>query len=258
MPNDKMAINNIQMNPVPEIIQLSSVHSTNTHLKELLKQQTLTEGSVVITNNQTAGRGQPGNSWESESGKNLTFSIILYPDMVSPTHQFIISKTIAVALTIALEKFISPIKIKWPNDIYFNDNKLGGILIENSLSGNIISHSVIGIGININQTSFSPSIPNPTSMQLITGKKWDLKNIFLQLYQSILTHYEHLTNKNTELIEKNYLTHLYRKEGFFKFRDNNGEFMASFNKIGPSGHLYLTRQDGVISKYAFKEVEFII
>ncbi|MGQ1890003.1 biotin--[acetyl-CoA-carboxylase] ligase [Thermophagus sp. OGC60D27] len=246
------------MKSVPEIIQLNSIPSTSTHLKELLKQQTLTECSVVITNNQTAGRGQPGNSWESAPGKNLSFSIVLYPDMVAPAHQFIISKTISVALAVALGKLISPIEIKWPNDIYYNNKKLGGILIENSLNGNLISQSVVGIGININQINFSSTIPNPTSMKLISGKSWDLKNVFLQLYQSILEHYENLKEENTNDIEEKYLSFLYRKTGFFKYRDKTGEFLASINKIGPAGHLYLTRSNGAISKYAFKEVEFIL
>ncbi|MBZ4675456.1 MAG: birA [Anaerophaga sp.] len=245
------------MYSLPEIIQPESTSSTSLHLKELLKQQNLPECSVVITNRQTAGRGQPGNTWEAEPGKNLTFSIVFFPQMVPATSQFILSKTVAVAIATSLEKYIRPVEIKWPNDIYYNDQKLGGILIENSLHGNSISQSIAGIGININQTSFPESIPNPISVKMITGNNMDLQTMFHQVFQSLLFYYQKLTKNNTKEIEKSYLSHLYRRMGFHKYRDSNGEFLARISHIGPAGHISLTRSDGTTSKYAFKEVEFV-
>lgn len=246
------------MEPIPEIIQLKSIPSTNSYLKELLKQRNLAECSVVITHNQTRGRGQIGNSWESEPGKNLTFSVVFYPDIIPASHQFIFSKTISVALAAALEEFITPIDIKWPNDLYYQHQKLGGILIENSLEGNSISQSVVGIGINVNQTSFSAIVPNGISMKMISGKEWNLQTIFQKLHESLIKFYQELIEGNTTTIEEQYLSHLYRKSGYFKYRDKNGEFLATISAIEPSGHLCLKRPDQTISKYAFKEVEFIL
>jgi BirA family biotin operon repressor/biotin-[acetyl-CoA-carboxylase] ligase len=185
------------MDLLPEIIQPESTSSTSLHLKELLKQQNLPECSVVITNRQTAGRGQPGNTWETEPGKNLTFSIVFFPEMVPATSQFIISKTVAVAIVTSLEKYIRPVEIKWPNDIYYKNKKLGGILIENSLQGSSISQTIAGIGINVNQTSFPENLPNPVSVKMITGYNVDLQTIFHQVYQSLTSTYQKLTENDT-------------------------------------------------------------
>ena len=246
------------METAPEIIQLKSIPSTNSYLKELLKQRNLAECSVVITHNQTKGRGQIGNSWESHPGKNLTFSLVFYPNIIPAAQQFIFSKTISVALAVALEHFITPIDIKWPNDLYYHHQKLGGILIENSLEGNSISQSIVGIGINVNQTSFSSAVPNGISMQMISGKEWDLQAVFMRLYESLIKYYQDLIEGNTAFIEQQYLSHLYRKSGYFKYRDKDGEFLATISGIEPSGHLCLKRKDQTISKYAFKEVEFVL
>ncbi len=246
------------MTPEPQIIQPEKTESTNTHLKELLKQNSLPEGSVVITHNQISGRGQPGNKWESQPGKNLTFSIVLYPDKITASKQFIISKTIAVGIISALEQKIAPIEIKWPNDLYYDNKKLGGILIENSLQGNKIAKCIVGIGININQVNFSENLPNPVSIKKITGKHYNLTSIFEILYQSIMEHYFQLIEEdNSTQIENAFITHLFRRTGMHKYRDAQGVFMAQFYKIGSAGHLYLRRENGDISRYAFKEVEFI-
>jgi len=245
------------MNSLPEIIQPEATHSTSSYLKELLKQRDLPECSVVITNRQTAGRGQPGNKWESSPGKNITFSIVLYPDMIPASQQFIISKTIGVAIVEAIETVTGPLQIKWPNDIYHHNRKLGGILIENSLQGSIINQTIVGIGINVNQEKFPEEIPNPVSIKNITGTTHELATLFESVYQSLTDHYTLLLDNNTKPIEEAYLKHLYRKTGLHKYKDANGTFRAEFSKIDPSGHLYLSREDGNITRYAFKEVEFI-
>jgi BirA family biotin operon repressor/biotin-[acetyl-CoA-carboxylase] ligase len=245
------------MDSLPVIIQPDSTSSTNMHIKELLKQQHLPECSVIITNRQTAGHGQAGNTWEAEPGKNLTFSIVFFPEMVPATSQFILSKTVAVAIVTALEKYFRPVEIKWPNDIYYHDQKLGGILIENALQGSSISQTIAGIGINVNQTSFPENIPNPISVKMITGFNMDLPTIFQQVYQSLTSTYQKLTENDTTEIERNYLSHLYRRTGFHKYRDSKGVFLARISNIGSAGHIFLTRPDGNTSRYAFKEVEFI-
>ncbi|MFW6043646.1 MAG: biotin--[acetyl-CoA-carboxylase] ligase [Marinilabiliaceae bacterium] len=246
------------MEPPPEIIQPEETESTSSYLKEILKQRQLPECSVVITNRQTAGRGQPGNAWISNPGKNLTFSMIFYPEMVPASEQFILSKAVTVAITDVLGEMIPEVSIKWPNDIYHQDRKLGGILIENTLNGPNISQSIAGIGLNINQMTFSETIPNPVSLQKITGQKHELLPLFESIFHSLTEHYAQLVNDETETISEKYMDRFYRKKGWHKYKDANGEFTAKFSRIGPAGHLFLQRKNGEISRYAFKEVEFII
>jgi BirA family biotin operon repressor/biotin-[acetyl-CoA-carboxylase] ligase len=246
------------MECAPEIIQPAETNSTSSYLKELLKQRKLPECSAVITNHQKKGRGQPGNSWESMPGKNITFSIVLYPTMIEPSKQFILSKTIAVALAKTLEKEIGPVQIKWPNDLYFKNSKIGGILIENSLHGSIIDQSVVGIGININQEKFSEELPNAVSIKNITGRNTDLAAFFQSLYQTLIDHYLLLSEGHQASIEEDYYKHLFRRTGLHRYRDAQGTFEAEFSCIDPSGRLFLKHKNGEISKYAFKEVEFML
>lgn len=245
------------MQEIPKIIQPEKTPSTNSHLKELLKQQRLPECSVVITNNQSEGRGQPGNKWETREGKNLTFSMVLYPNMIKASEQFIISKAVSLAIVRTLSQFNVEASIKWPNDLYVGNLKLGGILIENTLSGSVIEQSIIGIGLNINQEKFPGHLPNPVSMKNITGKDTDLLSLFQKLHESLVEHYDLLTENNHELIDKLYQENMFRKSGIHLYRDKNGLFEAGFAGTGPAGHLFLKRKDGSTNSYAFKEVEFV-
>jgi len=134
-----------------DIIHYDSLSSTNSTAWLMVREKELPEGTVISANFQTAGKGQHGNRWESERGKNLLFSIILYPSSVSPDEQFLISMSISLGICDFLKHFLSDIKIKWPNDIYVNGGKIAGILIENSIIGQTIEYTVAGIGININR-----------------------------------------------------------------------------------------------------------
>ncbi|MFW5890449.1 MAG: biotin--[acetyl-CoA-carboxylase] ligase, partial [Marinilabiliaceae bacterium] len=150
------------------------------------------------------------------------------------------------------------VSIKWPNDIYHRDRKLGGILVENTLNGSNISHAIAGIGLNINQMTFPETLPNPVSLQQITGQKHELMPLFESIFHSLTEHYAKLVNDETGTISEKYLGRLYWRKGWHKYQDANGEFIAKFSRIGPAGHLFLQRKNGEISRYAFKEVEFII
>jgi len=156
-----------------EIIFLSNVVSTNTTAADYIRSGMTREGMVIRAGYQSAGKGQLGNSWESEDGKNLLFSIILFPNMLAATEQFLLCEFISLGIHDYLNTIISGCKIKWPNDIYAGDDKIAGILIENSLAGNAITSSVAGIGLNINQEVFSEQIPNPVSLKMITGINYD-------------------------------------------------------------------------------------
>ena len=159
------------MNQSCQIIKLEETESTNTYLKNILAESSIGEFTVVSTNFQTKGRGQMGNSWISNRGENLLFSMLIYPHTIKANEQFVISQVVSVALANVLRRYVCDIKIKWPNDIYWKDNKIAGILIENSLLGHHIERSIIGIGLNINQNTFPNFLVNPISLQMITGHK---------------------------------------------------------------------------------------
>jgi len=143
------------------IITVESVASTNSYLKELAHSRTLDEGTVIVTRNQTAGKGQQGNAWESEAGKNITCSILLYPSFLPVQHFFLLSEVISLGVKETLDAYTDGITIKWPNDIYYCERKIAGILIENEITGSNISMSVAGIGVNVNQEQFLSDAPNP-------------------------------------------------------------------------------------------------
>lgn len=246
------------MQDAPEIFRYQSLESTNTKLKELLAQKDLPEFSAVITSNQTAGRGQIGNSWESEKDKNLTFSIVLFPHFVKIQKQFRLTQLVTTAIADVLAPIVPGLSIKWPNDIYAGDKKLGGILIENSLSGPVISSTIIGIGLNVNQEVFLSDAPNPVSIRLLTGVSHDIESLFMQIRQALFIRYIQWMQYGIRTIKKDYFKQLYRTDGFYLYRDENGEFTAKIDSIQESGHLLLTDINGNQRIYAFKEVSFVL
>jgi BirA family biotin operon repressor/biotin-[acetyl-CoA-carboxylase] ligase len=160
------------------LIELDITDSTNEYSKKLIKKGPVEEGTVILADFQTKGKGQKDGYWESEKGKNLTFSIILYPNFLDIQKQFYLSMSISIGIVEFLSHLSVKSKIKWPNDICINNKKVAGILIENSIKRNIISSSIIGIGINVNQTEFKSSAPNPTSLYLELNKTFDIKNTY--------------------------------------------------------------------------------
>ena len=205
---------------------------------------------VVVTDYQTAGRGQGTNSWESERGKNLTFSVMIHPTWVQADRQFLISMAISVALVETLKE-LGDVSIKWPNDIYIGNQKICGILIENTLTGSHIKDCIIGIGLNVNQTVFVSDAPNPTSMALESGHEWEREEVL----QSVLTNFgKLLDNWNAEEIRASYRRQLYRREGVHRYRDAGGVFEARMVTVEDDGHLVLRDAEGRERRYAFKEV----
>jgi BirA family biotin operon repressor/biotin-[acetyl-CoA-carboxylase] ligase len=216
------------------------------------------EGTIIRADHQTAGRGQPGNKWESEQGKNLLISIILYPSMVRPEDQFIISMTLSLGILDFLEPKIQKCSIKWPNDIYAGNDKIAGILIENSLSGPRISFSVAGIGLNVNQTDFVSGAPNPVSMKLITGADHDRDACLSELAAALDKRYDQLKDGEYRQIKNDYIANLYRYGQWANYKDQSGTFPARIISVLDDGKLVLENRDRTKRGYYFKEIEFII
>jgi BirA family biotin operon repressor/biotin-[acetyl-CoA-carboxylase] ligase len=228
-------------------------------LKELAAKKVLEEGTILLAEAQTAGRGQWGTNWEAEPGKNLTFSMIFYPEFLAVKNHFLLSESITLGVATVLSTFVQGISIKWPNDIYYKDRKLAGILIENEIMGHTISQSIAGIGINVNQDVFCSDAPNPVSLRQIIGKETDLTLLSKRLSSSILFFYKRLQRGGeTESIVHAYHEILYRKEGFFLYKDKAGIFLARLASVANDGLLHLIDDKEVSRRYAFKEVSFVI
>ena len=209
---------------------------------------------VVVAEYQTAGRGCGSNTWESERGKNLTFSVLLHPTEIPADCQFRISEAVSVALCETLEQFFRPVTIKWPNDIYVGDRKICGILIENQLRGRLISDSIVGIGLNVNQTEFRSDAPNPVSLAQLTGHEEDRE----ALLQAFLQRLSDTMAMAPEVLIEAYRSRLYRREGIYPFSDKEGTFEAKVLNVLDDGRLVLLDTEGKARMYAFKEVVFII
>lgn len=243
--------------PVP-LIHISETNSTNNHLQALCAEQQIKEFTTVVTDFQTSGRGQRGNAWESEPNKNLLFSFVLFPEFLEARRQFLISQIVSLAIKEELETYTKDISIKWPNDIYWKDKKICGILIENELMGKNINQSIAGIGININQEMFYSAAPNPVSLWQITGKRYDCFEILKNIMLRIRTYYDLLRKNETSSIATSYEKSLFRKEGMHRYKDAKGEFLARIVGVEPEGKLIL--EDETLTKrgYMFKEVEYIL
>ncbi len=236
------------------IIHLDTINSSNQYLKEMVKNKTIEEGTLVSAKEQTAGRGQRNNVWSSSFNQNLLISYVLYPDFLLAEQQFLISKIVALGIYDLLSENLEDVKIKWPNDIYVNDLKIAGVLIENSLTGANIDNTIVGIGLNVNQTSFSKSVPNPTSMKLEANRKFDTQYILLELCKKLDFWYNKLINGNNSLIDESYKSALYKFGENCQYKDENGLFQAEITDIDNIGRLCLLDENGNEREYAFKEV----
>lgn len=243
------------------IITLPEVGSTSTYLREALGDAPA--GTVVSARCQSAGRGQRGNSWEAEPGCNLTFSVLLRPAGIVASGQYAISEAVAVAIVDTLAPLVADsdrLAIKWPNDIYYGDSKLCGILIENTLSGMSIVRSIAGVGINVNQRVFVSDAPNPVSLWQITGREYQLEPLLERVAAAIVANVERVsTDAGHEAISRQYRARLWRREGLHPYRLPDGtEFLASIESVAPTGHITLRHEDNTLTTHAFKEVASIL
>ena len=244
---------------MPLIIHLvDEIDSTNNYMKSLLLKQKVKEGTIISVNFQTGGRGQRGNGWMSENGKNLLFSIVLYPDAVKANEQFVISQMVSLAVADFLRKYTDGITIKWPNDIYWREKKICGILIENAIEGDEIKESVCGIGVNLNQESFDSSLPNPVSLKQITGEYYEQSIMLEEVRELLFSYYEKLRRGEMQIIAEEYRDSLFRKTGYHIFNDNTNDFIARIKNVASDGTLILQTESGDERRFAFKEVRYVL
>lgn len=240
-----------------EQIYLPAVASTNAWMQERLQQTRLAEGTLVYTSYQTNGRGQLTNTWESEKDKNLLLSMLFTPTWLPVKDQFVLSQAVALAVLDFLTAYDKQFQIKWPNDIYWCDKKIGGILIENNLLGASIGTSIVGIGLNINQVNFVSDAPNPVSLSQITGQTYELGACLDALHVALWKRYTQ-AQKHPSIIRKDYLSVLYRYRMWAMYRDEKGVFEGMITDVENRGYLHICTQGGIDKKYAFKEVQFLL
>ena len=239
-------------------IYLKTIGSTNNHLIELAEKEQVAEGLVVVCEEQLNGKGQRSNSWISEPGKNLTFSLYLTPDLSIQEH-FALSKMVSISIIDFLKDFaLNELTIKWPNDIYIKDKKVGGILIENKILGKRVVSSVIGIGLNINQEEFTTDLLNPTSVINQTGNTNNLKECLTSLFIYIEQKYALLKSGNIDLIDTIYKSNMYRLNEFHEFIIQGTRKTARIVGVDEYGKLMLKTKRDVLFICDLKEVEYEI
>ena len=228
----------------PRIIKLETVSSTNAYLKKLQREKKLVHGTLVIADKQTAGKGRGKNTWESEKGKNLTFSFVIYPELLKAKQAFYISKCVSLGIAAFIKNYTDEVTIKWPNDIYVGKKKIAGILIENSIAGDTIASSLIGIGININQTYFRSKAPNPVSLKQLTGINLDLQNSLDVLIMSISEYLSILEKGEHKKINALYTAALYRFQEMSNYKIQDKKEKAKITGVDEHGRLQLEATHG--------------
>lgn len=242
-----------------KILHFDEINSTNVFLYDKISENNDISDMVVVAAHQTAGRGMDKNRWESEAGKNLLFSIALNVNFLEAENQFKISQAVSVAIVETLSQFVDDKRlfIKWPNDIYFGDKKLAGMLIQNTIEGRMMGVSIIGIGLNVNQIEFSNDIPNPISLKMISGQNFDLDNLLNLLVSSIKTKVESLRDKeNQNEINEKYVSRSYRFgiwSDYFYQNQVKSMIIRGFDKYG---RLLLHDKEGAEIVCDVKELQF--
>ncbi len=239
-----------------DLIKLDTVDSTNTHASRLLRMKKLPEGTVILADNQTNGRGQSGNAWESEPGKNLTFSVVIYPTCIEIEKQFYISMSISNGIIDFLQENKIPSTIKWPNDICAGNSKIAGILIENTLSGNLLQSSVIGVGLNVNQHAFRKELGNVTSMYNLNHREFDLNRSLESILEKLNNWIDKLYGKAYGNIKNNYLNNLMALNEWRTYNDVSGKLEGMIVDVADSGLLMVKKRTGTIQAYSFKEISY--
>ena len=239
------------------IIRLDSVDSTNAELSRRVTHENLSEGTVIQALYQTAGRGQAGNSWHSEPGQNLMFSMVIYPHYLAAQQQFLLSMAVAAAVQQAIARYVNECTVKWPNDIYSGHRKLGGILIENALQGNTIRQSIIGIGLNVNQQQFESSLPNPASVYTCGGLTLNCDDLLEEILDALDAALLQLRATQLESISSRYHQHLFGYQQPMLFEINGTVTEGVIEGVAPTGELLL-RINNELRPFRFKQIKYLL
>lgn len=246
-----------------KITHIEQTDSTNAYLQRL---QAMTDicGCVVVASKQTAGKGMGSNTWESAEGQNLTFSIAFDMSFLPAAMQFQLSKAVPLGILKALKETVpeKTFEIKWPNDIYCENHKIGGILINSTIKGTMMAVSIIGIGLNINQLEFLDWPTKPASLRNLTGKTYDLEPLLLSICQHLEGERERLKHccdeNDFSAINEDYLNHLFRYHAWAEYETAGNRKQLFMEGIDDFGRLQLSDENGEISVFDIKEIKFII
>ena len=244
---------------IMKIIKLNAIDSTNTFLKELCRDNPIDNFTVVYSDHQLNGRGQMNSNWDSEPYKNLTFSILVKFPSLEVNKQFYISMMVSLAIYEVVKSYVKvSVTVKWPNDIMTANKKVCGILIENSVKRSVIQHSIIGIGLNVNQEVFM-NLPNATSLKNCTGEEHNLDLILKKIIDSIQSYSKLIYEKQYEFLKARYVKHLYkfRKPSMFKYTIDNKNFMGIIVDILENGKLHIELENEKTKAFDMKEIEFL-
>ena len=249
--------------PYPLLV-LERTDSTNRYLDEWCgdKSVQVKELTTVVADYQTAGKGQRGNSWEAAAGQNLLFSFVLYPVFIEAQHQFVLSQIAALSVKEALDGLVADVSIKWPNDIYWREKKIGGILIEHNVDGSHLSRSIVGVGLNVNQEAFHSDAPNPVSLKQITGRGYARQDLLADILSRVHAYYARLRAEVSgafcPYLSARYEEALFRRVGWHLYADASGTFRARIVRVGQDGRLVLEDKEGHLRSYLFKEVRYVL
>ncbi|MDD7886509.1 biotin--[acetyl-CoA-carboxylase] ligase [Flavivirga sp. 57AJ16] len=240
------------------IVKLNAIDSTNSYLRKLSAEERVDDYTTVIAKKQTNGRGQMGTVWSSQSSKNLTFSVFKDVSQFYLEDPFYISIVTSLALLKTLRFFsISRLSVKWPNDILSEDKKICGILIENVIKQNNINASIIGIGLNVNQTKFE-NLPKASSLKMISGKVFDLDEIVHVILKNLKYYFLLLKKGQHDILKKDYEAYLFRKNKPSTFKDGEGAVFSGFIKgISRSGNLQVLLEDDIIEEFDLKTITLL-
>ncbi len=246
------------MDELPQIIKLDATDSTNLYLKQLLLSNILNDYTAVVAKKQEKGRGQMGTSWQAEEGKNLTFSLLKKYSSMQVNHQFALNICVSLAVYDILKELAIPnLMVKWPNDIMSGSSKICGILIENVLKGHTIQSSIIGIGLNVNQTSYG-NLEKVTSLKSASGRFFDLEELLHKILKKLQFHLSDVENKTVAELLPSYTELLFRKDKPSTFKNSDGElFMGFIRGISPEGKLVLELEDTIFKSFGLKEVSLL-
>ena len=243
------------------ILRLDDTDSTNDELTRRTNENSdLEAGTVIVARNQTNGKGLGDNSWISQAGENLTLSVLLRPDFLGANEQFALNMAVSLAVFEVMSSFFPElgVKIKWPNDIYIDKKKIAGILINHSISGPKIIHSIVGIGVNVNQSSFPVNLPNPVSMAQLSGNTYPLEEVLSKILKHLDGYYSILERGHSTDLREAYKYALLGLYKWLKFKKGQEILSAKITGISELGLLMLETQEGEILECDLKDVEFLV